>query len=85
MILPLNPKIFNAEDAEILKRILAGEKYESIAKHLGIKVNTLKKRIGKLYKNLAVGDKTIFMANFANHQIILEDLNNTVPAASEET
>ena len=77
MILYLPADIFTAADAEILKEILAGSKYEAIAQEKGLSISTLKKHIRKLFQRLQVSDRITFMSKYAKHQIALGNPGET--------
>jgi DNA-binding CsgD family transcriptional regulator len=71
-ILRLPADVFSGEDAEILRRILAGEKYEAIAHDAGQSLSTLKKHVRGIFLKLEVNDRIVFMSRYANHRIVLE-------------
>jgi len=72
MVLRLSPDKFTKEDVEILTKILAGEKYESIAIDEKKSMSTFKRYIQDLYHRLQVNDRTGFLTTYANYQIVLE-------------
>jgi DNA-binding NarL/FixJ family response regulator len=67
--LTLNPAQFTERDAEILRKILGGQKYEAIAREHGVAEVTLKKLIKRLYNRIGVEDRTNFLARYANFSI----------------
>ena len=71
MILHLSSGIFEEKDAAILEKILAGEKYETIAKEAGMAISTLKKHIRSMFERLRVSDRVNFMSMYAKHKIVL--------------
>ncbi|MCL2193402.1 MAG: hypothetical protein FWB78_08410 [Treponema sp.] len=71
MTLTLRQDLFTEKDAVILKKILAGNKYEAIAKAEGMVLSTFKKHTRRLFDILRVNDRITFMALYANHQIII--------------
>jgi DNA-binding CsgD family transcriptional regulator len=70
-----NPRMrrWIGEDAEILRRILAGEKYEAIARDTGQSLSTLKKHVRGIFLKLEVNDRIVFISRYANHRITLEE------------
>jgi DNA-binding CsgD family transcriptional regulator len=72
-LLELDPKRFNAHDVTILRKVLAGDKYDSVAKDVDISLSTLKKRIRILFIKIGVQDKTDFLAKYARATIELEE------------
>ena len=72
-ILSLNSERFREEDAEILRRVLAGEKYEAIAKDLARPVSTIKRHIGRMFDALQVSDRVSFLSRYADHTIIVQE------------
>jgi hypothetical protein len=77
----LDPALFNAQDVAMLRKILAGDKYVSIAaRESDISVSTLKKRVRVLYSNLGVQDRTDFMARYSRHTIELATAPESSPS-----
>ncbi|MDR2575282.1 MAG: LuxR C-terminal-related transcriptional regulator [Treponema sp.] len=72
MTLRLPSKVFTDKDVSILKKILSGEKYDTIARDTGQSINTLKKHVRRLFNMLQVSDRTSFMSLYAKHQVILD-------------
>jgi len=72
MILALPSDLFTEKDAAILRKIQAGQKYESIANEENQALSTFKKYIRRLFNILIVSDRTSFLSLYANHQIIIE-------------
>lgn len=68
-VLCLSADQFSERDVLILRQILRGEKYESIAAEHGIAVSTLKNNLALLYKKLNLTDRTAFLLAYANHEI----------------
>jgi DNA-binding CsgD family transcriptional regulator len=70
--LRLSPDQFTQRDAQFLRKVLAGEKYEAIAAEYGIAASTLKNRLGILFKRLEVHDRVTFLAHYAQAAILVE-------------
>ena len=68
----LRHDLFTEKDVVILKKILAGHKYEAIAKEEGMFLSTFKKHTRRLFGILRVNDRISFMALYANHQIVFD-------------
>jgi DNA-binding NarL/FixJ family response regulator len=62
---------FSQTDIQILQKILAGDKYESIAVDCGLSINTMKHRAQKLFEKLQVTDRTTFVTKYANRGAFL--------------
>jgi hypothetical protein len=77
--LTLDPALFSTQDIAILRKILTGDKYESIAHDSEISVSTLKKRVRVLYRNIGVQDRTDFMARYSRYTL---ELAAVVPPAT---
>ena len=69
-ILSLDPDRFTKEDADILRRVLAGEKYEAIAKDMKIPISTMKRHISRMFNALQVSDRISFLSRYAEHTIV---------------
>jgi hypothetical protein len=63
----LDPALFSQQDVATLRKILVGDKYESIAHESDISVSTLKKRVHILYGKVGVQDRTDFMAKYSHY------------------
>jgi hypothetical protein len=68
---------FTDRDIRCLKKVQAGEKYESISSDENIGLSTLKNRMKVLYKSLDVYDKTTFMSAYAGYTILLKPTTET--------
>ena len=73
MLLRLPQSKFNLKDSEILTKILAGQKYEVIAREENETLVTFKRHIHRLFNALKVNDRITFLSLYANHKIILEN------------
>jgi hypothetical protein len=62
---------FNRRDIALLRSVLAGEKYESIAQDQGISLSSVKKRVRFLYDHLNLPDRASFMNNYEGYAIEL--------------
>ncbi|GAB6392626.1 MAG: response regulator transcription factor [Treponematales bacterium] len=71
-LLRLTEPEFTPEDAEILRKILAAEKYESIAAESGVSVSTLKKQVKKLFGKLRVADRATFVSRYARCAVTVD-------------
>jgi len=69
-ILRLSPERFTEKDAEILRKIRAGEKYEAIAQGEEMSVSTVKRHISKMFDTLHISDHASFMSRYADHTIV---------------
>jgi DNA-binding NarL/FixJ family response regulator len=67
--------LFTATDVEILEKILAGSKYETIAQETDQSLSSLKKHIRKLFQRLQASDRVGFMSKYAKHRIVLDNPN----------
>lgn len=59
-------------DAEWLQEILKGKRYKEIASEAGIKEQTVKNRLSKIYKILEVGDRQGFLNVYKGYKIIFD-------------
>ena len=82
--LVLRHDLFTEKDVVILKKILAGHKYEAIAKEEGMFLSTFKKHTRRLFGILRVNDRISFMALYANHRIVIDDDDEARPGAQNE-
>lgn len=62
---------FNRRDIALLRSVLAGDKYENIAKDQGISLSSVKKRVRFLYDHLNLPDRASFMNNYEGYAIEL--------------
>jgi len=83
--LTLRHELFTEKDVAILKKILAGHKYEAIAKEEGMVLSTFKKHTRRLFGILRVNDRITFMALYANHQIVSNKGGDAQPDARSES
>lgn len=72
MVLTLPADLVTEKDAEILIKILAGEKYEAIANDEDLSLSTLKKNVRRLFNILRVNDRINFISLYANHEVVIE-------------
>lgn len=63
-------------DAEWLQQILNGKRYKEIASESGIKEQTVKNRLSKIYKILEVGDRQGFCNVYQGYKIIFDKSKN---------
>jgi hypothetical protein len=64
---------FTERDLLILRDILAGTKYETIASGQGVGLSTLKKRLASLFSLLEVRDRVQFLARYGNHSLAWDE------------
>jgi DNA-binding CsgD family transcriptional regulator len=69
--LRLSAPYFSRRDAQILQRVLAGDKYESIALEQGMGLSTLKKRLASLFSLLELPNKKAFIKRYEYHEVVL--------------
>ncbi|GHV89413.1 hypothetical protein AGMMS50267_17730 [Spirochaetia bacterium] len=75
-ILHLPLDLYGEEDAAILRKIIAGEKYETIARETGRSVSAVKNHIHGVFQRLQVTDRVSFLSHYATHRIVREEKNN---------
>ncbi len=63
-------------DAQWLQEILNGKRYKEIASETGIKEQTVKNRLSKIYKLLEVGDRHGFFNVYQGYTIIFDENKN---------
>ncbi|MCL2602058.1 MAG: hypothetical protein FWD91_04510 [Treponema sp.] len=78
-VLRLKASRFTEKDAEILRKILEGKKYEAIALEEGKSIPTFKRYVRRLFDMLQVSDRVSFISKYMNYTIILEDDEETPP------
>ncbi|MCL2230597.1 MAG: hypothetical protein FWC01_05835 [Treponema sp.] len=78
MTLVLQPNLFTQKDSIILQKILAGEKYETIANDEGMALSTLKKQIKRMFNILKINDRTCFLSLYANYKIVIDDKSSNL-------
>jgi DNA-binding NarL/FixJ family response regulator len=78
LFLYIDPLRCSIQDLAILRQILAGGKYESIAHKYGMAVSTLKRRVRVLYTVIGVLDRADFMVRYSRYTIELSP--ESVPA-----
>ncbi|MDR2177566.1 MAG: hypothetical protein LBP20_05930 [Treponema sp.] len=64
---------FTARDFLILRKIFAGEKYESIASGQGMGLSTLKKRLVSLFSLLEVRDRVQFLGRYGSLALVWDE------------
>jgi hypothetical protein len=72
-VLHLESAQFTKRDALMLQKVLAGDKYEAIAKDLGVAEVTLKKRLRGAFNSLGVDDRVSFLARYSNYTVTYEE------------
>jgi DNA-binding CsgD family transcriptional regulator len=72
LFLYIDPLRCTIQELAILQRILAGDKYESIARDYGMAVSTLKRRIRSLYTVIGVLDRADFMVRYSRYTLKFE-------------
>jgi hypothetical protein len=70
--LRLSPDYFTPHDVLLLRDVLAGEKYEVIARTYNLGLSTLKKRLAVLFSLLDEANKMEFMNRYARYSVQLE-------------
>lgn len=65
---------FSEQDADILQKVLAGEKYETIAKAVNMTMPTFHRCIRQLYAKIGVGDRTSFLLRYVGYTVMLQTL-----------
>jgi DNA-binding CsgD family transcriptional regulator len=71
--LALKAAEFTVKDAEMLRRIIAGQKYETIAQDMGMADITFKKHIRTVFARLGVDDRLAFLARYSNYTVTHEN------------
>jgi hypothetical protein len=79
LFLYIDPLRCTIQELAILKQILAGGKYESIAHEYGMAVSTLKRRVRVLYTDIGVRDRADFMVRYSRYTLELELSPEPIP------
>jgi hypothetical protein len=79
LFLYIDPLRCTIQELAILKQILAGGKYESIAHEYGMAVSTLKRRVRVLYTVIGVLDRADFMVRYSHYTLELELSPEPIP------
>jgi DNA-binding NarL/FixJ family response regulator len=70
--LRLSPDYFTPRDVLLLREVLAGEKYEIIARTYNLGLSTLKKRLLVFFSLLNETNKTELVNHYAGYRVQLE-------------
>jgi len=76
-ILALPSRKFSEEEAEILRKVIAGEKYEIIANEQNTSLSTFNRQIRKTYNKLGLDKLNDFLRVYANHTVVMEEEEKT--------
>jgi DNA-binding NarL/FixJ family response regulator len=73
---------FKRQDVDLLRAVLAGEKYDNIADEQKMGLSTIKRRVKAMFEYVNVPDRSTFMALYEDHTV---ELGMIVPSEAPET